>query len=73
MRTVKVSRNVWGNYGCFTGATRTDSFGDRYDATGWLSGQIEAGARLSQKSEITLADVNAHRARLGQHPIESQK
>lgn len=65
MATVKVHKNIWGNFGCFIGAQKVQDFGAKYDATDWLSDRLATGQhRLSPKSHITMADIEAHRARL---------
>lgn len=62
MKTVKVTRNVWGNLVGFLGAQRDFETGEEFDAKEWLARKIDAGHPLSPKSDITAADIVAHRA-----------
>jgi|GEM_PF-4124458 len=64
-RKIKVMKNIWGNYVCFIGSARVIDFGVEWDARDWLSEQLESGEFvLSAKSDISMGDVEAHRARL---------
>lgn len=61
MATVKVKQNVWGNYNCFIGASKETAFGCSYDAKEWLANKLaEAGTKLSEKSDITVSDLQEH-------------
>jgi hypothetical protein len=66
MVTVRVKRNIWGNWAAFEGPQRVREFGaDEWLAVDWLSERLQRGAcRLSRHSDMTLAEVEAHRARL---------
>lgn len=50
---IKAVRNIWGNYGCFVGAQRVETYGDEFDAQRWLNEKMETGQyEVSDKSEL---------------------
>lgn len=62
---VRVVRNIWGNYCGYVGRDKVIDFGQEYDATEWLSEKLSyVGYTLSAASEITMHDIEVHRARL---------
>lgn len=61
MATIRVKKNIWGNYACFVGSMKDCDFGTSYDAANWLSEMAEKlGASISPKSDITAQDLEAH-------------
>lgn len=56
--TVRVSHNIWGNYGLFIGTTRVDDTGEYFYAREWLAHRILEGIyKVSSKSVITQAEA----------------
>lgn len=65
MKKIKAKQNIWGNWGIYHGSSRIDSFGERWNTVDHISDLLETGEyQLSPKSEITDADVAAHRERI---------
>lgn len=66
-KSIKVMRNIWGNYIGFIGSSRSYESGNEFDAVDWLSDRLsEGGYTLSPKSDVTEAQVAAHRAYLAE-------
>jgi hypothetical protein len=61
MSTVKVNQNIWGNYGCFVGSERVQSYGEEYDAKVWLAGRVLEGHIVSPKSDFSAEDVEKYK------------
>jgi hypothetical protein len=61
---IRVARNTYGNYVGFIGSKAAEQFGeDEFRATQWLSDRLnEGGFVLSAKSDVTMRDVERHRA-----------
>jgi len=72
MKTIKVVSTLYGLKG-YIGSTREGEFpmdAEEFHATEWLSQHLATGAYLlSDKSCITLAQVQKHRATLGEKPL----
>lgn len=66
MVTIRVKRNIWGNWAAFEGSQRVREFGgDEWLAVDWTSERLmREDCRLSPHSDIKQAQVDAHRARL---------
>ena len=66
MVTIRVKRNIWGNWNAYEGSSRVAELGEsEWLAVDWTSERLARGAcRLSDLSDITQAQVDAHRARL---------
>lgn len=66
-KRIRVARNTYGNYVGFIGSQSVEQFGeDAFRATQWLSDQLNAGGFvLSAKSDVSMRDVEQHRARVG--------
>lgn len=63
--SIKVNRNIWGNWVGFIAGRREYDTGIEFDAVDWLADKLATGAyALSPKSEITEAQVIAHRQAL---------
>lgn len=62
MQKVKVTMSIYGNFNCFVGAERVDSFGAEFDARQWLMGKLDEGHQLSPKSYISAWEIEKHRA-----------
>jgi len=61
---VKVMCNIYGNWNGFEGSQKTEIGASQYRATIWLSERLLKGdCTLSDKSDITMADIEAYRVR----------
>lgn len=57
-KKIAVRHNTWGNWACFIGTQRVESFGEPFDAKMWLIEQLDTGLFvLSDTSYITQEDV----------------
>jgi predicted phosphohydrolase len=71
---IKAVRNSWGNFKCSIGGKVAIDFGIEWDARDWLSEKLaEGGFELSDKSDITMAEIEAHRARLAKPQGKAQQ
>ena len=66
MKTIKVMRNIWGNWNAYEGSRWVEEIGlGDWLAVDWASERLLKGdCKLSDKSDVTQADVDAHRAKL---------
>jgi hypothetical protein len=69
MKTIKVIHTLYGYKG-YIGAERAKEFsvnGEEFEAKEWLSEMLATGAyKLSDKSDISMADIEAHRERMAE-------
>lgn len=60
--SIKVVRNVWGNYVCFIGTFNYGSFSEEFDAKMWLAQKLITGNYVvSKKSDIKQQDVEEYK------------
>lgn len=64
-KNIKALRNIYGNWCCYIGSRKEYVTGEDFIARDWLSEKLaEGGYALSPASEITQAEIDAHRAKL---------
>lgn len=61
MSTVKVTHNIWGNYLCFVGSERRESYGEEFDAKVWLAARVLEGHVVSAKSHFSAESVEKYK------------
>jgi hypothetical protein len=62
---ISVKLNIWGNYVCFVGTRRAETFSTEWDAMYWLMEQLDTKCFvLSDKSDFKQSDVDAFAAKL---------
>lgn len=52
-QSIKVVHNIWGNWVCYIGTARVETFGAEFDAQFWLNEKLaEGNYTLSAKSDL---------------------
>ena len=70
LKSIKVVRNMWGNYVGFIGTERSSDSAHEIYLIDWLSDKLaEGGYKLSDKSEITMEQVEAWREEMAK-PVQ---
>jgi hypothetical protein len=61
MSTVRVNQNIWGNYLCYVGSERRESYGQEHDAKVWLAARVLEGHTVSAKSDFSAESVEKYK------------
>lgn len=54
MKTVRINKNIYGNYACFVGTKKETDFGELWAALEWAAKLVDQGGyTMSDKSDVS--------------------